>query len=309
MATMGSSSVAAWILFARMSWSMDAVPVLFAPQPPSQPSSEATAEVRDFARLFSGGAGQRARSALERIRHSLRIPVRLETVESLDGAWVADVAGQRARAVDPEQLYILVAGNERDVGLIAARHGPASRLTAQQRETIRRSFLGPLQAGETDGALEQGVRTIGTMLVASAPHQRGTARDAFLSVAVLSAALAAFLALRYWVRHGGRRRRRRRTLAGKAGHGHADEVTYSNSPTPRVPRFTPAGATGGPAVPPDLRRDAARRGGLRWTSSGSGSASMPSRSRCWRSTWAWSPGAASNRSASAWRTETVTARR
>jgi uncharacterized membrane protein YgcG len=156
----GSLSVVPWILFAQMSWDMSAVPVITAAPPPT----EVAAEVRDRGEVFSRAAERRAQEALRRIHRDYRIPVSIETIKSLDGAWIADVAGRRARAADADQLYILVAGSERDVGVIAARHGPASHLTDQQRETIRRAFLGPLQAGETDGALEQGVRAIGTTL-------------------------------------------------------------------------------------------------------------------------------------------------
>ena len=134
-----------------------------------------TVEIRDRAEVFGRGAKRRAREALWRVYRNHRIPVHIETIKSLDGAWIADVAGQRARAADAEQLYILVAGSERDVGVIAARHGPASRLTDQQRETIRRAFLGPLQAGETDGALEQGVRAIGTTLASGCIRGRSSA--------------------------------------------------------------------------------------------------------------------------------------
>jgi uncharacterized membrane protein YgcG len=159
-ASFGSLSVVPWILFAQMSWDMSAVPVITAAPPPA----EVAAEVRDRGEVVSRAAERRAQEALRRIHRDYRIPVSIETVKSLDGAWIADVAERRARAADAEQLYILVAGSERDVGVIAARHGPASRLTDQQRETIRRAFLGPIQAGETDGALEQGVRAIGTTL-------------------------------------------------------------------------------------------------------------------------------------------------
>ena len=121
--------------------------------------------------VFGRGAERRAREALGRIHRQHRTPVLIETIKSLDGAWIADVARRRARMARAEQLYILVAGSERDVGVIAARHGPASRLTDQQRETIRRAFLGPLQAGEADGALEQGVRAIGTTLDSAAASE------------------------------------------------------------------------------------------------------------------------------------------
>ena len=147
-------------------------------------------EIRDRAEVFGRGAERRAREALERVHRQHRTPVLIETVKSLDGAWIADVAGRRARMAEAEQLYILVAGSERDVGVIAARHGPASRLTDQQRETIRRAFLGPLQAGETDEALEQGVRAIGTTLdSAAASRPKSTGRDALISVTILVAAL------------------------------------------------------------------------------------------------------------------------
>jgi uncharacterized membrane protein YgcG len=210
-ASFGSLLVVPWILFALSSWNMDAVPVITAQRPPS----EATVEVRDRGEVFSRGAERLAREAMQRIHREHAIPVRIETIKSLDGAWIADVAGQRARAVNPEQLYILVAGSERDVGVIAARHGPASRLTDQQRETVRRAFLGPLQAGETDGALEQGVRAIGSTLAAAAASKPTlTVWETLVSVTILLAALAILLVSQFWGWYGGRRKRRRGAVAG-----------------------------------------------------------------------------------------------
>src|SRR3954452_21765593 len=159
-ASFGSLSVVPWILFAQSSWNMDAVPVITA----AQPSTEATVEVRDRAGVFGSGAERQAREVLQRVHRDHRFPVLVETVESLDGAWIADVARQRGRLAGAAQLYVLVAGREQEVGVIAARHGPASRLTDQQRESIRRAFLGPLQAGEADGTLDHGVRAIGSTL-------------------------------------------------------------------------------------------------------------------------------------------------
>src|SRR3954454_1979192 len=104
-ASFGSLSVLPWILFAQSSWNMDAVPVITA----AQPSSEVTVEVRDRAGVFGRDAERRAREALSRIHRKHRTPVRIETIGSLDGAWIADVARQRARMAGAEQLYILVA--------------------------------------------------------------------------------------------------------------------------------------------------------------------------------------------------------
>ena len=143
-ASFGSLSVLAWIMFAQSSWNTDVVWLIIQ----AQRSSQVMVEVRDRAEVFGCDAERRAREALQRIHRKHRAPVHIETIKSLDGAWIADVAGQRARTAKAEQLYILVARGERDVAVISARQGPASRLTDQERESIRRVFLEPLQAGE-----------------------------------------------------------------------------------------------------------------------------------------------------------------
>lgn len=197
LATFGSLSVVPWILFAQSSWNMDAVPVITVAQPRE---ASATAAVQDRGEVFGHEAEQRARDALRRAHRGHRARVLVETVRSLDGAWIADVARRRSEMSGADGLYILVAGHEREVGVIGARRGPASRLTDQQREAIRRAFLGPLQAGEPDEALDRGVRAIEATLRAAEAGQRSSPRDALLSVAVLLASLAVLLASKTWAR-------------------------------------------------------------------------------------------------------------
>src|SRR4051812_6402072 len=90
-ASFGSLSVVPWILFAQMSWNMDAVPVITAPQP----SPEAAVEVEDRTEVFSRGATRRACEDLGQVHRQHRTPVLIETIKSLDGAWIADVARRR----------------------------------------------------------------------------------------------------------------------------------------------------------------------------------------------------------------------
>ena len=187
-------------------------------------------EVRDRAEVFGRDAERRAREALQRIHRKHRTPVHIETIKSLDGAWIADVAGQRARTAKAEQLYIVVAGAERDVGVISARHGPASRLTDQDRESIRRAFVEPLQAGEADAALERGVQAIGATLDTAAAFKRKfNGRDALIAVTILLAALSVLLASQTWAWNGGRSRRRRRTAAGTAAFGHVGDSSSAGA--------------------------------------------------------------------------------
>jgi uncharacterized membrane protein YgcG len=247
-ASFGKLSVVPWILFAQSSWNMDAVPVITA----AQPSSEATLEVRDSAELFGLGAERRARGVLQRVYREHRIPVQIETIKSLEGAWIADVAQQRGRRAGANELYVLVAGREQEVGVIAARRGPASRLTNQQRESIRQAFLVPLQAGEADVALDQGVRALAATLDSAAvSKQKSSGRDVLISVTILAAALAAIL-------------HRRRSLAPYRAR------FWKSSRTAKTAAPGPIGGTG------PVGSDAAIKGGHEWMLSGSGSASTPS---------------------------------
>jgi uncharacterized membrane protein YgcG len=228
-ASFGSLSVIPWILFAQASWNMmDAVPPLTA----AQPQPEVAAEIRDRGEMFSRGAERRAREALWRIDRNHRIPVHIETIKSLDGAWIADVAERRARAADADQLYILVAGSERDVGVIAARHGPASRLTDQQRETIRRAFLGPIQAGETDGALEQGVRAIGTTLADPATAEP---KSEVWGLLIAMTLLLGFWAVVYAAQSGANSMDWGRWRRGKAARAAGEPPTPHLTPGASVP--------------------------------------------------------------------------
>src|SRR4051812_41954801 len=106
LAIFGSLSVVPWILYAQSSWNMDAVPVITAAQPQE---ARATVEVQDRGEVFGPEAERRARDALRRVHHRHRTPVSVETIRSLDGAWIADVAQRRARMAGPDRLYVLVA--------------------------------------------------------------------------------------------------------------------------------------------------------------------------------------------------------
>jgi uncharacterized membrane protein YgcG len=210
MTCFGRLLVVPWILFAQATWTMDAVPAITAVQPQG---IEAVVEVRDRSDVFSIGAKRRARKALQGTRRGYRTPIVIETVRSLDGAWIADVAQRRARMVGADRLYILVAGNERDVGVVGARHGPVRRLTDQQRETILRSFLAPLQAGKPDEAIDHGVRAIGEMLDAAAIKSELGVRDALISITMVLASLALLFTSRIWSWWQGRSEQRCRIAA------------------------------------------------------------------------------------------------
>src|SRR4051812_44965910 len=100
-ASFGSLSVVPWILFAQSSWNMDAVPVIAG----SQPSSVVTVEIQDRGAIFGRGAERRAREDLGRVHRRHQVPALIETVKTLDGAWIADVAQRQGRRAGARHLY------------------------------------------------------------------------------------------------------------------------------------------------------------------------------------------------------------
>jgi uncharacterized membrane protein YgcG len=193
-ASFGSLSVVPWILFAQSSWNMDTTPGTLA----ASRAFEARPEIQDRAEVFDLKAARQSIETSRQLNRKAQMPIRIETVRSLDGAWIADVARRKARSARAGQLYILVAADERDVGVISARQGLASRLSDQDRGRIRRAFLGPIQVGEFDQALEQGVRTIATTLESARVAQPVFDRqDAVILTAIL-VVLAIYPLSRIW---------------------------------------------------------------------------------------------------------------
>ncbi|QEH34720.1 hypothetical protein OJF2_32620 [Aquisphaera giovannonii] len=188
-AVFGTLSVIPWILFAQASWNP-------APAPAVDVGSSGQAvdvEVRDRGELFGPGAGRRAREALQGIDRVHPARVLIEAIPSLDGAWIADVALRRAKDAAPDRLYVLVAGEEREVGVVAGRRGPASRLTDRQREQIRQAFLGPLRAGHPDEAFDRGILEIrATLDRAAAGTGAGAPAVLLFATTVLAVLLASW---------------------------------------------------------------------------------------------------------------------
>lgn len=199
MAIFGKLAVIPWILFAQSAWDMDVAPNIAAAR---HGIARPTMEIRDRGAIFGREATLRALEALREVRARHDASVMVETVQSLDGAWVADVAQRRARNARSDQLYVLVAREERDVGLIGARHGTTSHLNDQDRETIRLAFLRPFQEGKADEAILQGVRAIG-MTLDAARRPTPVIRESLVFGAILLTSLVILYAFRFWPRSRG----------------------------------------------------------------------------------------------------------
>jgi uncharacterized protein GlcG (DUF336 family) len=125
----------------------------------------ASVKVEDSARLFSADAVAKAQAHLKQaaldeanLSSSRRVPVTIETIDSLRGDPIDEVAMQRARRAVFGGLYVLISKEDRKIEVFAPRFQeifPASTL-----RVIRDAFIEGLRGDDKDEGLRKGVEAI-----------------------------------------------------------------------------------------------------------------------------------------------------
>jgi uncharacterized protein len=205
-ARFGCLSILPWILFAQMSWDQGTWPVLVA----AVPIFEIPPEIDDRGAVFSLEVKREARQTLSHLRAQHQILILIETVASLEGKPIGELARQRARPLGADGLYVLVAGQDRDVAVVMGRNRVHRLLEGPELVLIRNAFLQPLRAGKADASLEQGVELMGATLSQAARAHPSNTRDRWLPFAIVMTFLGLGLVFRSgWSREDWYRRRRR----------------------------------------------------------------------------------------------------
>jgi uncharacterized protein len=106
------------------------------------------------------------------------------------------VARRRPRPLSDDGIYILLVREERDVVVRFFRDDLGGRRTNLEQAAIREAFLVPLRAGDADRALEQGIRSVETMVAVWAASEPRSDRGTVIFVMSLSGLLATVLAIR-----------------------------------------------------------------------------------------------------------------
>jgi len=115
--------------------------------------------VRDQAKLFSAEAIHSAREALAKIEKSIGAPVLIETIETLDGDLVDEVATRRARRTGTQGVYVLIAKKETKLEVLpSARYLPA--LPKEARIRVRGAFIDRFRGRQFDAGLRSGIAAI-----------------------------------------------------------------------------------------------------------------------------------------------------
>ena len=133
----------------------------------SGPVAEAPrSQVRDLAGLFGLEALREARASLEEGERTSRVPVLIETIDSLDGEDMDAVSLRRARRSGHGGIYVLISKGDRKIQI--REYG--SILGVERRGVIREAFTGPFAEGEPDEGLKVGVRAILLALAEARPR-------------------------------------------------------------------------------------------------------------------------------------------
>jgi glc operon protein GlcG len=116
-------------------------------------------EVRDSVRMFSIDAVRGARESLEQIEKSTGVPVLIETIDSLQGETVDEVATRLARRSGTQGVFILVARKESKIEVLASRRY-SDALPRPARANVRAAFVDSFRKEDFDGGLSKGIKAI-----------------------------------------------------------------------------------------------------------------------------------------------------
>jgi uncharacterized protein len=131
--------------------------------------------IRDTAGMFSPDAVRQAQAQLDKIEREYQLPVTIETIETLDGEPVAEVAIDHAKRSGTHGIYILIAKREKAFDIAVSKQYQRA-LDKTRERAIRAKFLEEFKAKDFDAGLLAGVKAIGTES-AEARATYGTLRE------------------------------------------------------------------------------------------------------------------------------------
>ena len=136
------------------------------------------AEIRDEAKMFGAEAVRQARAVLEHVERDAKVPVVIETIESLEGEPLREVAMRRARRSDGQRMFFLIAREDKEIyGPLVPRE-LLDRLPEKSRRAIREAFIEQFKKKDFDAGLSRGVAAIAEALTGPGGSASGVAAAA-----------------------------------------------------------------------------------------------------------------------------------
>jgi glc operon protein GlcG len=116
-------------------------------------------DVRDTTGMFSADAVRAAREALEKIERTIGVPVLIETVETLKGENIDEVATRLARRSGAQGVFILIARKETKIEVLASRRYTEA-LPRPARTKVRAAFIEGFRKKDFDDGLREGIAAL-----------------------------------------------------------------------------------------------------------------------------------------------------
>ena len=126
-------------------------------------------EVIDDGGMFSKEAITKAKETLGRIDRAYKVAVTVETVESLQGQDVEEVAIRRAEQLNHQGIFILIARRDRKAEVLASPKALRDELSRVRLHAIRDAFTAEFRKGDVDQGLIRGVQAAESALAAIRP--------------------------------------------------------------------------------------------------------------------------------------------
>ncbi|MEO6807677.1 MAG: heme-binding protein [Isosphaeraceae bacterium] len=131
--------------------------------------AKARSEIQDTAKMFDPQVVQEAQAILTKAEQTTHLPVVIETVPSLDGADIEEMAARQARKTGAQGFFVLMSKNDKKFSTLVSRRQLASRLSTAERVTIRDAFAAEFRKGNFDAGLTRGATAIAEALARPTP--------------------------------------------------------------------------------------------------------------------------------------------
>ena len=104
------------------------------------------------------------RAASDVLRREARVPVVIETVNSIKEFGIVELAERRHEQKYPNAVYVLMASREHKISSVLVPEDLAARIPEKDRQAVRDAFLDGFKRKAYDEGLAQGVRAIESMI-------------------------------------------------------------------------------------------------------------------------------------------------
>ena len=131
--------------------------------------------IRDDAGLFSADAVRQAQSRLDKLEQDTKVPVTIETIDSLDGRNIDDVLPEHAKKNRAKGLYVLIAKKEAKIEVESHREY-SKALTKARNQEVRNAFIEEFKKRDFNAGLNRGVEAIEQVLAAAKAEAGGAIR-------------------------------------------------------------------------------------------------------------------------------------